>query len=150
MTLQCGITGFFAAGDSPLAETDLASFRRCCFQAARRLSGRVLSKDEGLGSSRNYYAATIELPDGAAAILINAFVPIVAFAKANEPSLEFLDLPELAEEFAARGEFKVLDRSALERPVTAEDTLLLAPAELEQLRYWRPRRVGDVIFNGWD
>ncbi|HEV7279653.1 MAG TPA: hypothetical protein VGN57_05520 [Pirellulaceae bacterium] len=149
-TLPHGVTGFYAAGDSPLAEIDLTSFRRRCFESAQRLKGRVISKDDGRRASQNYYAATIELPDRSAAIVINAFVPIVGFAKANEPIFEFLDLPELAELFVASGEVEVWDRAALERPVTADDMRASAPAELEQVKYWRPRRVGDVIFNSWD
>ena len=35
-------------------------------------------------------------------------------------------------------------------PALPESCKQLAEAELEQAKYWRPRRVGDLLFNFWD
>jgi hypothetical protein len=44
----------------------------------------------------------------------------------------------------------VLSVTTLNSPVTDRVTTQLATAEIEQLDYWKPSRIGDVIFNYWD
>ena len=46
--------------------------------------------------------------------------------------------------------YTVLPAAELARPLTRDMWQGLAPHEQKQLRYFRPRRVGDVIYNYWD
>jgi hypothetical protein len=62
--------------------------------------------------------------------------------------LEFLDCPELAE--ALRAEFCIISKQEACAGIAHELVSQLGEDELAQMRYWRPQRLGDVIFNYWD
>jgi hypothetical protein len=149
-----GITGFRHIDDEPLPASDVAAFRTHCFTAARLLSGRV-SRVESPSShtSNNFASSVLELPEGLVAVLLNAHFPVIGFAeppREGEMRLRFVEVPKLAEVFRGFGGYRVAEVSDLERRATDEDSSRLAPAELEQIRYWRPSRVGDLVFNFWD
>lgn len=38
----------------------------------------------------------------------------------------------------------------MDRPLTHDLCRELASYEVKLIRYFRPRRIGEVIFNGWD
>lgn len=46
--------------------------------------------------------------------------------------------------------FVIGDLAELNRRVTSDDLEMLSPAEQDQAKYWKPKRVGDIIFNWWD
>ena len=64
--------------------------------------------------------------------------------------LRFVQVPRLIEVFRSFGDYNVLEAPELNRPLTGEDTSLLGSAESDQMRYWKPSRLGDLIFNFWD
>lgn len=154
MELVRGITGFRRGDDAPLPSSDVAAFRTHCFTAARWLSGRVSqigSPSEPTG--RNFVSLDLELPEGRVAVLLNAHYPVVGFAEPpgeSQGRLRFVDVPRLAEVFRNLGVYRVLETSDLEGSARDVDTSPLGPAELEQIRYWKPTRVGDLVFNFWD
>jgi hypothetical protein len=76
-----------------------------------------------------------------------AFVPPGAFGLT---SLEFIAPASLASAFASMTEFHPLDADWLAADLRAELLADLSPAELEQVKYWKPQRIGDVVFNCWD
>lgn len=82
-------------------------------------------------------------------LLLNAFHPLVGFAEAEEHEPIFTDIPESFLR-AAQRTFTFLDKAVLTAPPDEAALSRLAPAEIEQLNYWRPRRLGDIIFNHWD
>ncbi len=98
--------------------------------------------------------AIVELSGGPIAVLLNSHFPVVGFAvpprKGDTGPLEFLDCDGIADIFRGSGEYEVLGRTELERTVSPKDLEQLAPGEIKQAGYWRPARVGDVIFNFWD
>ena len=152
--LHRGITGFRHADDEPLPASDLKAFRAYCFSAARSLSGRVSRIELPYGNARNNFASgVLELPEGATAVLLNAHFPIVAFARPPREGhvrLAFVEAPGLVELFRSFGVYEVLEASDLERPLVEEDCRRLGPAERDAVRYWKPERVGDLVFNSWD
>jgi len=153
MQLPRGITGFRHMDDPPLPVSDHAAFRGHCYVAAQTLGGRVRSVEgPSQTSAANYTRAVIELPGRSIAILLNAHVPIIAFAVASRESgpLQFTDMPALAvlvQRFAA---YEVWPASQLAAPLTPDSCKQLAEAELNQIKYWRPRSIGEVVFNVWD
>ncbi|GAP46522.1 hypothetical protein [Streptomyces azureus] len=74
----------------------------------------------------------------------------VAFAasppQAGVPLADFTSPPAWADAFELGG-FRLLDIGELIIPLAAADTSELAEAELEQVRYWRPGTVGELMFN---
>lgn len=45
---------------------------------------------------------------------------------------------------------QLLSPSLLERSIDVVLLDALAPAEQEQLRYWQPNMIGEILFNFWD
>jgi hypothetical protein len=152
--LPHGITGFRDADDPPLPLCDVADFRGHCYAAARTLNGRVVAVEApSRGVETNFARGVLELPTGRVAVLLNAHFPLIAFAEPpaeGEGFVRFTDSPGLAEAFGNFGIYEVVGASELAAPLTPEQRRRLAPAEREQIEYWQPRRVGDVVFNFWD
>ena len=101
----------------------------------------------------NFAVAILDFDAGAVAVVLNAHFPVIAFAdppKEGEISLRFVDSPKLADTFRSFGVYTVVDRTVLLESVNASHWKQLASAEMERLRYFKPRCVGEVIFNCWD
>jgi hypothetical protein len=64
--------------------------------------------------------------------------------------VRFIDAPALAEVFQGFGTYEVCSSAELGVPLKPEACTQLGEAELEQVQYWRPHRVGDLVFNFWD
>lgn len=62
----------------------------------------------------------------------------------------FVDHDVLADSLSAAGNYDVLSRDELERALSQQDIQLLSPVEIELIQYWKPARLGDVVFNFWD
>ncbi len=154
MQVPRGITGFRHVDDPPIPVSDFAAFRTHCHEAARALGGSVRSIEAPLQKvEANFAQAVLDLPGGLFAVLLNAHFPVIAFAEPLTESgapVQFVDEAALAEEFLGYGVYEVWSCSILEASVTPEICKQLASAEVEQAQYWRPRRVGDFVFNFWD
>ncbi len=154
MQLQRGTTGFWHVDDPPIPSTDAHQFRIDLFHVARVLGANVVHKPRrGAPVECKFYDALIAIDDTQIRILLNIIHPLMAFCRDWESagsSPDFVDHPELATAFKQLGRYSVLSLPTLTLPVTKDVTQQLAAAEMEQLDYWKPTRVGDVIFNYWD
>jgi hypothetical protein len=63
--------------------------------------------------------------------------------------LEFTDRFALAQILSAAG-YQVLPAAELRQPLTSADLSDLSAHEHEQIRYWKPQTVGELLFNYWD
>ena len=154
MELPRGITGFRHVDDPPLPVNDFAAFRGHCYAAARALGGSVRSVEAPVRAvAANFARAVLEFPGGPVAILLNAHFPVIAFADPsaeNGAPVRFIEAPTLAKVFDGFGTYELWTGPQLEAPVMPEACKQLASAELEQAKYWRARRIGDLVFNFWD
>ena len=151
MSLPTGVTGI----NPPVQKVELSGFKQACYEAARRLNGRVHDVRSAFEQvAANFHEATLSFPDHPeqVRVLCNAHYPIVAFcrpaARPGDVKPEYIDCPELAAQL--RGAFTVLNAAEAGAAVSSEWTANLGEAELDQMRYWKPQRIGDVIFNYWD
>jgi len=151
MILPEGITGFAGGGRGVAAPTvDFKSFARACHMAARAGSGRV-ERVEAASYPRNYHRAILRLGAAPVAVLCNAHHPWIAFAVASENlPLRFSDDVALAARFSDAFPCEVVDFTTLETHPDEAALAGLGDAERKQVGYWRPRRIGDIIFNSWD
>jgi hypothetical protein len=154
MILPTGVTGFWQNGIQPPTASNVKGFVSACHEAARRLGGNVIASEEPYSRKTNNFAVVIVVfPRQRVAALLNAHYPIVGFAEpipVHEQEIRFADAPSLREQLLSSGVYQVLSREALETAVTPAAARELADGEVEQIRYWKPRRVGDIIFNFWD
>jgi hypothetical protein len=151
MILPEGITGFFEGGrDATPPVVDPSSFVGACYAAARAESGRV-ERFEPAGVSRNYHRAILRMIHGPIAVLCNAHFPIIAFAEASDDlPLRFVEAEALASRIEEVMPCEIASRPSLEAHPDAESLANLRAAERDQIRYWRPPRLGEIIFNFWD
>ncbi len=155
MVLLAGMTGFFSQGEEPPPSVDLLDFRRHCYAAARLAMGRVLTviSPYESGSPRNFAVGTIALGAVQVGVLLNAHQPIVAFAVPSrewEGTRQFRDSPELAKAFDSFGAYQVIPAAELEQAPSASILSGLSAVERKHIAYWKPRRIGDIVFNCWD
>jgi hypothetical protein len=144
MILPPGVTGF-AHRSAPLLPTvEAASFKAAFFAAARECGGRV-SGFEDACYPRSYHSGAIAVSGEDIEVLCNTHYPLVGLRSGRE----FIDLPVLAETLTTFG-FVILPATELNAYPDAEALSSLGKGELDQLRYWRPERLGEVIFNEWD
>lgn len=149
--LPRGVTGFDAFDDG----VPVKRFTAACHAAARQVAGRVHQVRTAYDRvTPNFHEALITLGNRPemVRVLCNVHYPIAGFATPaayeGDVYLEFIDCPELAEALSA--EFSIITRQDACASVAEELVAQLGDAELNQIRYWRPQRIGDVIFNYWD
>jgi hypothetical protein len=149
--LPRGITGF----DATDHRVSVLSFTTACHAAARQLRGRVQHVRDAAGQvTPNFHEALVSWNDGAEAVrvLCNAHHPMIAFASPTncegDTRLDFVDCPEVAGPL--RAEFHILSLETVCAGTSPEALVQLGDAELDQMRYWKPQRIGDLIFNFWD
>ena len=147
MIIPREITGFLGVDTELPPRLDEKAFRRLCYTIALENGGTVTELDTDT-YPRNFYSAKHSRYDQSVFILQNIHYPYAAFAQrdasgpfvlANPP--EWLQLPE--------GQVHFLSLTQLNqdwRGLCQE----LGPEELEQIRYWNPHTVGEIIFNTWD
>lgn len=154
MELPRGITGFRYFNDPPLPQSDLTLFRTHCFTSARSCGGTLCRCDANeVRVGGNFEMQVFDLSCGQVAALLNAHYPILAFANAshrNDAPFEFVDHPDLAMQFSTFNAYQILSAASLNEPVEEDSCRQLTVPEHDQIKYWRPDRVGDLLFNKWD
>jgi hypothetical protein len=149
--LPKGITGF----DAPNYGVSVKQFTSACHAAARQAKGLVEQVQQAYGQvTPNFHEAVVTILDGSkkVRVLCNAYYPIVAFASPStfegDSKLQFIDCQELAVSLGS--EFRIFGASEATAAISPDAITNLGATELQQMRYWRPERIGEVIFNHWD
>ena len=147
MILPRGITGFGSINTDPPLFLDEKAFCRMCHALAQENGGAVTEVDTDT-AIRNFYSAKVSRYDQSVFLLQNIHYPYAAFAQRDTSGgfiwisqPEWLRLPE--------GSVRFLSPSELIRDwhdLCGE----LSPEELEQIHYWNPQTVGEIVFNTWD
>lgn len=147
MILPRGVTGFESINTVPPLFLDEKAFCRMCHALARENGGAVTEVDTDT-AIRNFYSAKVSRYGQSVFLLQNIHYPYAAFAQREASGRfvltqqpEWLQLPESPVQFLS---FDKLNQDW--RSLCGE----LGPEELEQIRYWDPQTVGEIIFNTWD
>ena len=147
MILPKGITGFWSVNTAPPPFLDKKAFCQMCHALARENGGTVTELDTDT-YPRNFYSAKLSRYDQSVFLLQNIHAPYAAFAQRDASGRfvltqqpEWLRLPESPVQFLRFDELNQ-DWHSLRGE--------LSPEELEQIRYWDPQTVGEIIFNTWD
>ena len=125
-------------------------FRTLCHDLAREAGGQVLETDETL-LCKNFYAAMLLLPAGPCCLLRNAYFPCIAFSASSDPDADaFVDSP-ISPESPLLSQYRLMQPVDLSARCTEAGVLrCLSPAELAQIRHWKPQTIGQILFNQWD
>ncbi|MEH7336885.1 hypothetical protein V7161_30205 [Neobacillus drentensis] len=155
MKLPDGITGFYEKHNRP-PMIDGKQFKLLCFNSIKSNGGKVLEFKEPKEKS-NFFDVEVNAFNKHFHILLNAHYPLIAFASVvSFGEIDFIDEPQLNSEFSPF--YRVLGTEELNEQIinsdskkgTIQNENKLNGAELKQLAYWKPERIGDVIFNNWD
>ncbi|OPH51910.1 hypothetical protein BC351_34425 [Paenibacillus ferrarius] len=154
MLLLNGITGIHV---DALPEVDSLQFKRLCYSLANYSNGKILSFEEP-HASQNFYKIELGLHNESIFILLNCLYPFLAFASSVQYfKIEFIDhsLSNIVSGFNEG--FRVLSAIETNQQFELDErthNLLtennLNEAEINEILYWKPKTVGDVIFNFWD
>ncbi|MEV4183139.1 hypothetical protein AB0J28_17075 [Streptosporangium canum] len=119
---------------------------------ARRTNGRVLAVDPA-GGRRSFHAAILTYRDRELELVGHVLLPLLALARrrsGSDMALSFLDDPEVSGKLGAYEPYRVPGTDELALPVARADLSELGEVEMDQIRYWRPETVGELVFNFWD
>lgn len=150
MKLPNGVTGFYNSEANKPPKVEEKQFKQLCFDIVSRNGGKVICFNTPQ-SPANFYYAQVEILGNRLYILLNEHYPYLTFASADEfEDIKFIDNPFLYEQFAPF--YQIIGTVELnshfnQNMVNKAD---LNSAELEQLAYWKPETVGQIIFNYWD
>lgn len=104
----------------------------------------------------SFHWAALETEQGPVALLVHADRPVAAMTP-GEPqymALTFIDDAAFARGLAESGApFALLAAADLGRGLTVDDDAYVRALGKDfaaNMTYWRPRTVGDVVFNWWD
>jgi len=129
-------------------------FKRACYAVAQADGGSIEGFDASL-ISRNFYMATLKTSTDRFVVLCNCIHPYLAFmcfdpAFVRLGCVPFTEPTHLGALFAALTKFEPLDAGWLMSEL--QDYMLesLTTVEREQVRYWKPTIVGEVVFHNWD
>jgi hypothetical protein len=146
LNLPKGITGFRSIKDKELPLMDSSQFKQLSYTFVRELDGEIKGFSE-IFPHQNYFSIEYTLHGKSYFVLLNCHHPFVAFAARREEFI-FLDVPVLATKY--NHYYTVLTKEYLDTPISLKHLSTLSKAELEQISYWKPLTVGEVIFNHWD
>lgn len=145
MKLPSGITGFYEKQNKP-PTMDGHQFKQICFSQVKGIGGMVIKFKEPEGT--NFFDVEVSFRHTNIHILLNAHYPFLAFASLVDfDHIRFVDESNLTTLFMQF--YRVLTVAELNKPLRQLDNGL-NQAEWEQIAYWKPERIGDIIFNYWD
>lgn len=157
MILLNGITGLFDEKNQSSNLQDSKLFKQVCYHVVNKLDGKLIGLKEPHVTAP-YYHATIRISEKVTHLLLNPYYNFLAFASSvNYGEIVFLDDPLLNREFGDY--YRVLSTAELNRSLRVikkagkmvlEHPNELNTFELQQIAYWKPKTVGEVIFNHWD
>jgi hypothetical protein len=151
--LRKGITGFSEVGEvRPEPGFSFGDFKAAVYSAARAVGGRV-AETRPAGITPNFHQALVELTKERLSVLCNSVFPVIAFCEPipeGECKTTFRDCPELAAALAKLGSWEIASAADLAAPLSPKELSQLAPYEQKEVKYWRCRSIGRVIFNWFD
>lgn len=146
--LPRGITSFGDWIKNPEPEVSPVDFKRLVYALAAENRMEVSNVDVSV-TGKNFYWAEFRKNGNSFCLLENMQHPFVAFVeRVAFGSLPFLDKPNafrLPEVYGITWLNSHILNQSWRGHIGALDQ-----AELDQIRFWKPKTVGDVIFNFWD
>lgn len=146
MRLPMNITGL-ANSVIEMNEMDGGLFKKLGYEIARKINGKII----GFISPSyplNYFRMDIEVDKKVVSILLHQYFPYAAIVLYdNELQLQFIECDNLFTELSPY--YTVLEAAFLNELFNpnAHD---LSEDELKNVKHWRPKTNGEVIFNCWD
>ena len=148
--LPYGITGFWEIGQKSVPKIDKLLIEKLIekFEKHPEFWNVKLTEPK---EDNNFYLISIDSKTGSHLIGINSSYPIFCGIKSlsDWTTVEFCDLPKNIVDLIIDN-FTELKTVFLNQSLKSENLILLNKAELEQIKYWKTEKIGNVIFNKYD
>ena len=148
--LPNGITGFWKIGQKSVPEIDKLLIEQLIekFKNHPEFWNIKLTEPK---EDNNFHLISLSNKTGSYLIGINSIYPIFCGIKSLEDwtTIEFCDLPKNIVDLLIDN-FTELKTEFLNQSLKSENLILLNKAELEQIKYWKTEKIGNVIFNKYD
>lgn len=146
MLLQKGITGF-SDYRNPLQTTEnFQLFKTICYTAAAAFNAEIIEISDNQ-YPQNYFSANILSDEKNIYILLNRCYPIIGFTKEPHGNKHFIDYKKLSSMLSYQ--YNVISCDILNSPFDSSSHSL-DKYELQQIEYYQPTSIGNIIFNEWD
>ncbi|RAN91985.1 hypothetical protein GAR05_06549 [Micromonospora saelicesensis] len=149
MKLPPGATGFNLPHD---VQADLEAFTAVCHHAARAIDAAVTGVTPA-DVTPNFHTVDITDAQHHIAVLRHTTLPIIAFARPHtndDVTTTFVNHTDLAAALTNLTDAQPLTAEQLQIPLSQVDLSALSPHEHDQVNYWKPTTVGELLFNFWD
>ncbi len=150
-----GITGFHCREEDKPPNVNGEKYKSLCFSLARLIDEKVIAFTDPQYPT-NFYKVKLS---NDIYILLNAHYPYISFATFVEyGKVVFINESTLYKAFSSSN-YRVLTTTELNKPlrlfaksgqVIIENGNNLNEAELSQIKQWRPKTIGEIIYNFWD
>lgn len=155
--LPKGISGF--GNPEPNELVSKIEFKQFCYDLLIELQYKkfeILNENSG-----NYYIGLLRNRSNQIYALMNNHYPFVGIADRYEYGnafyIDHIELntyinlkTRLINQESKYQHYYCLSKVDLEREVTNENIKLLEKEEINQMNYWKPTRIKDIVFNNWD
>jgi hypothetical protein len=151
MKLASGAAGFSLSTGGNQPRVGLSGFLGACHQVARQTDSTVVGTVPA-GVTPSFHTVVLSYDDARVAVLCHVGLPVVALAEPLSPgkfALSFVDRGVLADAFTDVAAFRMMTVQELHTPTALVDLSELSGAEHDQINYWKPATLGDLLFNFW-
>ncbi|MDE6093074.1 MAG: hypothetical protein K2G14_08265 [Ruminococcus sp.] len=141
--LKKGITGFSAIRDFCPDENDYKKFRKICYSLQNVINMKIINTVNP--DCTSYFCAEFTDNENKIYFLLNKYYNVGGFTKNlifgdkifTDCSNIYLNECEIIPAVILNSDFRETNHD-------------LSKCELEQINYWKPVSVGNIIFNEWD
>ncbi|OAD92727.1 hypothetical protein A7A78_02115 [Aequorivita soesokkakensis] len=148
--LPNGITGFWKIGQKRVPEIDKLLIEKLIenFENHNEFWNIKLTEPK---EDNNFYLISLNDKTGSHLIGINSAYPIFCGIKSMSDwtTVDFYNLPTNITDVLL-DDLTELKTEFLNQPLKTENLILLNEAEIEQIKYWKTEKIGNVIFNKYD
>ena len=151
MIVRNGITSFFLHRDVP--EFHFAEFKEIVSTVIKPM-GFAIGETTERGITPNFHTARVKRHRDEIMVLGHSNFPIIAFADPFElwlMKIPFRDADSIATRIRAiYPQVIIATKEELSRCIETTDLEILNRMELDQIKYWKPQTIGELVFNWWD
>lgn len=153
MELKDGITGFLHMSQrKSLPHIEMETFKKEIAGSLAQLGYRLLYFREA-GVTPNFHLVVFEKGGERLGVICNSIYPVVALVKEfDEGVCELRYIEDANAEYLIESctSFYIVSAADLDQELTSDALKELSEAELSQIKYWKPKTIGEAVFNWWD
>ena len=149
--MKRGITGFWASIDKPPTEHTEAELNTVVHTIAHLTNSRLLKEYEAPTTVSTYRVYTLERNGQMYYVCLHQFEYVCVVASYVAPhQVQWIDDPLVQQVIDSLPRWEYWTVEQLERPMKDDWLQPLSKVEREQVNYWKPTTIGELLFNDWD